>query len=707
MLLVSGAGAADPRLDGLVNLREDRFAFDPPPSAEAWATRREGVRRQVAVAAGLWPAPARPSPRARVHRLVEREGYTVEAVSFESLPGLRVTGSLYRPTAPSDAPRPAVLSPHGHWGGGRFHRWDDDDLREQLEIGAESFDPAGRYPLQARCVQLARMGCVVFLYDMLGYGDSRQLDLVAIHAPSDETILDAADRWGFYSVQAELRLQGPLGVQTYNSQCAYDWLATLNGVDPDRIAVTGGSSGATQTLMLCAVDERPAAAFPVVMVSTAMQGGCGCENACCLRIGTSNVEFAALFAPKPLGMASADDWTRGFAEDGWPELQRLYRTLGSPDNVTHASLTRFPHNYNQASRAAMYAWFNEHLDLGHAAPVKETPFRPLDVSEASIFDTASRGEPVDRAFEVELMQTIDERSQAQMRRLAPTDAESLQRYRGAVGGAIEALLGGAAGSAGAGALIASGAPAPNAREARRVVVRNSEAGVDLPAVAFVPERATAVAVIASDRGKRAVAGEGGAPTPLAEMLLERSVAVIGVDLFAQGDLAPSDGPLEKAPVVPGQRPVPSLTYGYNRTPVAHRAGDLLAAVSAAQGMAPGVERVGVIALNGSTPYAAPALAVAGDRVDAALVDTGGFRWDSLTDWRDPRFLPGAVKYGDLPGLLALSAPRATIVCGESTDRLALVRQAFQAAGATLRLVVADGGAADRSVIERFIAVLAE
>ena len=76
-------------------------------------------------------------------------------------------------------------------------------------------------------------------------------------------------------------------------------------VDPTRIAVTGASGGGTQTFILCAVDERPAVAFPAVMVSTAMQGGCTCENACCLRTGPGNVEFAALFSPKPLGLTAA------------------------------------------------------------------------------------------------------------------------------------------------------------------------------------------------------------------------------------------------------------------------------------------------------------------------------------------------------------------------------------------------------------------
>ena len=45
------------------------------------------------------------------------------------------------------------------------------------------------------------------------------------------------------------------------------------------------------------------------MVSTAMQGGCVCENCSYLRVGTGNIELAGLFAPKPLGMTGANDWT--------------------------------------------------------------------------------------------------------------------------------------------------------------------------------------------------------------------------------------------------------------------------------------------------------------------------------------------------------------------------------------------------------------
>ena len=124
-----------------------------------------------------------------------------------------------------------------------------------------------------------------------------------------------------------------MGLQTYNSIRALDWLSELPDVDPARIGVTGASGGGTQTFILCAIDHRPAVAFPAVMVSTAMQGGCTCENCSLLRVGTGNVEFAALMAPRPLGMTGANDWTKEMATKGLPELKAHYAMLGVPDKV--------------------------------------------------------------------------------------------------------------------------------------------------------------------------------------------------------------------------------------------------------------------------------------------------------------------------------------------------------------------------------------
>ena len=101
-----------------------------------------------------------------------------------------------------------------------------------------------------------------------------------------------------------------MGLQTWNSVRALDFLASLPDVDPKQLGMTGASGGGTQTFMLAAIDDRLAAAFPAVMVSTGMQGGCVCENCSLLRVDTGNVEIAGLFAPKPQAMSAANDWTK-------------------------------------------------------------------------------------------------------------------------------------------------------------------------------------------------------------------------------------------------------------------------------------------------------------------------------------------------------------------------------------------------------------
>ena len=158
---------------------------------------------------------------------------------------------------------------------------------------------------------------------------------------SPTTLDEPTGSLGSLYAQAELRLLSVMGLQTFNSIRVLDWVSTLSDVDTSRIGITGASGGGTQTFMLTAVDDRPSAAFPAVMVSTAMQGGCTCENASYLRIGTGNVEIAALCAPRPLGMTAANDWTRELETKGLPELKKLYELLGAGKTLKESiSLSR-------------------------------------------------------------------------------------------------------------------------------------------------------------------------------------------------------------------------------------------------------------------------------------------------------------------------------------------------------------------------------
>ncbi len=284
----------DSRLEPLKDLN-GYFPFDVPANKTAWESRANQLRRQVLVATGLWPMPEKTPLNAQIYGLTKRDGFTVEKVYFESLPGHYVTGLLFRPEG-KGTNRAGILCPHGH--GGRLQDYGEKAMPKLIAQGAERFEKSGRFPKLARCAQLARMGCVAFIFDMEGYADSQQLSYELIHRFSKQrTGKDTKSSWGFYGPQAELRLQSVMGLQTWNSIRALDFLCRLPDVDAGRVAVTGGSGGGTQTILLCGIDDRPQAAFPQGMVSTSMQGGCTCENCSLLRIGTGNVELAGLFAP--------------------------------------------------------------------------------------------------------------------------------------------------------------------------------------------------------------------------------------------------------------------------------------------------------------------------------------------------------------------------------------------------------------------------
>src|SRR5687767_5814378 len=166
----------DARLGPLKEL-DGYFPFTPPATREAWQQRADQVRMQMRVALGLWPEPTRTPLNAVVHGRIEGDDYTVEKVFFESMPGFFVTGSLFRPKgeAPAGKKRPGVLCPHGHWADARFRLISDAELKKELETGGERLPGGGRSIFQSIGVNLARMGCVALVYDMLGDSDSQQI----------------------------------------------------------------------------------------------------------------------------------------------------------------------------------------------------------------------------------------------------------------------------------------------------------------------------------------------------------------------------------------------------------------------------------------------------------------------------------------------------------------------------------------------------
>src|SRR5256885_5703126 len=330
--LPEGQVPDDIRLAPLKDL-DGYFPFTSPKSKAEWDKRAERVRRQILISQGLWPMPTKTPLNPVIHGKIDGGEYTVEKVYFESVPGFFVTGNLYRPKNVTGK-APGVLFAHGHWANARLTETGPAELRREIADGEERFEQGGRSRFQSMCVQLARMGCVVWQWDMLGNSDSQQLSMKLVHGfAKQRPEMNTVENWGLFSPQAEAHLQSVMGLQTWNSIRSLDFLLSLPEVDTSRIAITGASGGGTQTMLLAAIDPRVTLSFPAVMVSTAMQGGCTCENASLLRVNTGNVEFAGLFAPRPQGMTTANDWTKEFSAKGFPELQKLYSTLGAPKNV--------------------------------------------------------------------------------------------------------------------------------------------------------------------------------------------------------------------------------------------------------------------------------------------------------------------------------------------------------------------------------------
>jgi hypothetical protein len=326
----------------------DTYAAPQFTSRAAWNIRAAHIRELVLASAGLLPMPDRTPLRANVFGDLTRPDYIVSKVYFESLPGFFVAGNLYRPIG--DGPFPAILSPHGHWAYGR------------LENSATASVPG-------RAINLARQGFVVFTYDMAGYNDSRQLEHRLFGGAREKL-------WGL----------SVAGLQLWNGIRAIDFLESLPYVRRDRIGATGASGGGTQVFLLAAVDQRVAVAAPVNMISLHMQGGCLCENQPGLRLDTNNVEIAATIAPRPLLMVSATgDWTTNTLEREYPAVRALYALNGAADRV-HAVRFEAPHNYNQGSREAVYAWMARWLqDAPADVRREERAFTPDPLPDLLVF----------------------------------------------------------------------------------------------------------------------------------------------------------------------------------------------------------------------------------------------------------------------------------------------------------------------------------
>jgi dienelactone hydrolase len=275
---------------------------------------------------------------------IKKDGYRIENVIYESLPGFYVTASLFIPDN-IKKPVPGILFCSGH------------------------SDIAYRRPLyQQPLLNLVKKGFVVLAFDPLGQGERLQY-----YDPETgkSAIGSSTKEHSYPSVQTALIGQSVGRYFIWDGIRGIDYLVSRKEVDPERIGVHGLSGGGTQTAYISAMDERVNASAPAGYITTfsrliesiGVQDGEQNFYHGIIR-GIDHAGFIEARIPKPtLIMATTRDFFNiEGSRESYKEVKRVYDIFGKPGNI---ELTEDDegHGYTQINREAMYAFFRKHLQL--------------------------------------------------------------------------------------------------------------------------------------------------------------------------------------------------------------------------------------------------------------------------------------------------------------------------------------------------------
>jgi len=330
---------------------------------------RPGLRAEYLDMLGLNPLPERTALKAVTTGRIEKAGYSVEKLHFQSRPGLYVTANLYLPRPAPKERCPAILYLCGHA---------SQMKREGNKAAPES---------QSHGIWFATHGYVALVLDTLELGE-----IAAVHRGTLRH-----ERWWWKSAGYT-----PAGVECWNAVRALDYLAARPEVDRDRIGATGISGGGVVTFWVTAADDRVKAAAPVSGMADLRfyvgDGGVGRHCDCFFfpnRFRWDWLNVAALVAPRPLLFVNSDDdvyFPMPGNERYSNRLERLYSRFGAGDQV-ESLVSMGGHGYRTDIRRGVFGFFNRHLKGDarrvtdpDAAEVPRNSF-PIKPSELRVFPT--------------------------------------------------------------------------------------------------------------------------------------------------------------------------------------------------------------------------------------------------------------------------------------------------------------------------------
>jgi dienelactone hydrolase len=329
--------------------RRERFAR-ARTAAELEALKAE-VRARALEALGGLPTVRTPL-NPQVAGTIPMEGYRIEKLVFESLPGYHVSALVYLPDGP-DGPRPAVLLACGH-------------------------SPLGKaYPkYQEIAARLARRGYVVLCWDPVGQGERSQFWDTARQRSRYNLVC------GEHAVLGNLATLAGANVarwMVWDGMRAADYLQTRPDVDPTRLGITGTSGGGFQSLWIGALDERirvvaPSCfptALPTRMANRIFEDPDSDPEQDPFGLVSRGVDHAGLLLlchPRPVHVSAAvlDFFPIEGTRATIREAEHFYRLTGMPERLVLAE-GYHRHSYSDENQASAFAF----LDRWSSLPIRE------------------------------------------------------------------------------------------------------------------------------------------------------------------------------------------------------------------------------------------------------------------------------------------------------------------------------------------------
>lgn len=381
-----------------------------PQNADEWQQRKTKLRDNLLNAWGGFPeTPCDLAPR--ILGEIQRDGYRIERLIFQTRPGMWMTANAYVPEKAKTEKVPAILHVHGHWAGAKQDR-----------------------VVQSRCIGSVKHGFFVLVVDALGAGErGLSKNLGEYHGEMTGATL--------FPIGLPLS-----GLQVYENMRAVDYLQTRPEVDGKHIGITGASGGGNQTMYAGAFDERFSCVVPTCSVGNYQaylgQACCMCEVVPGALRFTEEGDVLSLAVARGVMITSATkdafQFSVGEAKKSFARIESIARLLGKPDGVKHTIIDS-GHDYNQAMREAMYGWMTRHLKAtGDGTPLPDPEIKTEEPESLRCFPGDSRPNDymtIPRFAAVEARKLLENRK-------TPDDAGLWKTDRDRVRTSLESALGG-------------------------------------------------------------------------------------------------------------------------------------------------------------------------------------------------------------------------------------------------------------------------